>query len=194
MMYYLQTLKLLLPGVLIVLCSACSSTASKGPVSESEYRELSSAAEEALAQFRNPDLDLSDYFQSAHGYAVYPTVLRLGFGAGGAIGSGFLFEQEELVGQSQVWQFMYGLVAGGQVYSQIVFFKNKESLDQFKSGSFEFVGHAGVAVLQYGASSLPAFSSDVALFSLTKFGLIVELTPGGMGFSFAPLQIKNQRD
>lgn len=179
----------MLAFLLAIFNSACTTTNHKYTVDERTYNDITRSVEKTLTQFKNTNPELDVFFQSAYGYAVYPAVYRLGFGAGGAYGSGYVYEQNQLIGRSKVWQFMYGLVYGGQSYSKIIFFKNQQSLDLFKNGTFEFVGHAGLALLNLGASSLPAFTSDVAMYSLTKYGLIIELTPGGMGFDFTPLQV-----
>jgi lipid-binding SYLF domain-containing protein len=180
--------QLIILSLSVFVNSGCSHTA-KQPESHLKVSttEISSAKTAVnLFQQSNPELD--PYFQKALGYAIYPSVIRFGFGVGGAYGSGLVFENQQVVGRTQLWQFMYGVLAGGQYYSKIIFFKDEDALKAFKEGSFEFVGNAGAALLTLGGSSMPGFSSGVAVFTHNKFGLILELTPGGMGFIYEPLQ------
>jgi hypothetical protein len=107
---------------LLLLCSACSTTGNKGPLDEDSYRKVSTTADEALTRFKESNTKLADYFQEAYGYAMYPSVVRLGFGGGFAYGNGFVYEQEKLVGQTRVWQFMYGLLMRDQLYIQVILF------------------------------------------------------------------------
>ena len=57
---------------------------------------------------------------------------------GAAHGSGRAFVQGKHVGDVKMNQVSIGLQAGGQAFSQIVFFHDKRAFDEFASGSFEF--------------------------------------------------------
>ena len=87
--------------------------------------------------FKNAGKSAS-YFDDCYGYAVFPTVGKGGFVVGGAHGTGHVYEQGHYIGRSAVTQLSVGFQAGGQAYSQIVFFKDKRALDEFTSGQFSF--------------------------------------------------------
>ena len=46
------------------------------------------------------------------------------------------------VGKTKMSQITYGLQLGGQVYSQMMFFRDELALDDFTSGIFEFGAQA----------------------------------------------------
>ena len=93
---------------------------------------------------RRNDRDLQERRRKRHvlstsyGYAVFPTVGKGGLGVGGAHGSGRAYVQGKHVGDVKMNQLSVGLQAGGQAFSQIIFFEDKRAFDEFTSGSFEF--------------------------------------------------------
>src|SRR5215831_13011680 len=64
-----------------------------------------------------------EFFQNSYGYAVFPGIGKGGFIVGGAHGTGRVYEHGKYVGDSSVTQLSVGLQAGGQAYSQIIFFE-----------------------------------------------------------------------
>ena len=56
---------------------------------------------------------------------------------GGGHGNGFVYEQNKLVGHSTITQLNVGPQLGGQSFSEIIFFKGQEDLDNFKKGNYE---------------------------------------------------------
>ena len=146
-----------------------------------------------IEQFQQQSPDIQKFFSEAYGYAVFPTAGRFGSALGGAYGSGLLFENDQLVATTNFYQFIYGIFFGGQVYSQIIFFKEKEAMDIYKSGALEFSGRASVAFITFGASADPSYYKDIAIFSLTKGGLLLEVAPGAIKFSHKPIDDSKER-
>src|SRR3954471_14331952 len=66
----------------------------------------------------------AEFFDKSHGYAVFPTIGKGGLGVGAAHGSGRVYEHGKHVGDAKMNQISVGLQAGGQAYSQIVFFED----------------------------------------------------------------------
>lgn len=131
---------------------------------------------------------LDSFFQDAYGYAIFSGAARLGIGgAGGAHGRGLLIEQERVVGRVTFWQFSLGIQAGAQAYSKIIFFKDREAIEDFKAGNWEFAGQAGGAAFTAGASREASYTEGVAIFTRTKGGLMYEATAAGLKFKFRPL-------
>jgi lipid-binding SYLF domain-containing protein len=141
---------------------------------------------ETIARFKQADPSLETFFEEAHGYAVFPTVGKAGMGIGGARGSGVVFEQGEAIGSSTLTQLTIGFQLGGQTYSEIVFFQDQKTLDNFKKGNFEFSAQASAVAVKKGASTDADFENGVAVFTLPKGGLMFEASVGGQKFSFEP--------
>jgi len=144
------------------------------------------------------------FFGSSYGYAVFPTIGKGGVGIGGAYGSGRVYAKGAYVGDTSVSQVTVGLQLGGQAYSQIIFFQNKQAFDQFTSGNFEFGAQATAVAITAGASAQATtggtgagasgtqshattsggYQHGMAVFTVAKGGLMYEATIGGQKFSY----------
>ncbi len=92
------------------------------------------------------------------------------------------------MGRTALWQFIHGIWAGAEVHSMIIFFQNPESIDVYKTGQWQFVGRAGVALATVGASKDPAFVQGVAVFTETRAGVLTEAAIGVARYRFQPTQ------
>ncbi len=146
----------------------------------------SRAAAETIAAFKNKDPGIKVFFDKAYGYVVFPTVGKGGIGIGGAYGKGEVYARGRRIGTSSLTQVTIGFQLGGQAYSEIIFFKDKATLDDFTSGNFEFSAQASAVAVTAGASADADYSNGVAIFTLAKGGLMYEASVGGQKFSFTP--------
>ena len=144
-------------------------------------------AANAIVRIREKLPRTEKYFQEAYGYAILPSVTRIGFGFGGAYGKGLLIEANSAVGVTKFWQFTSGIQAGAKNFSMIVFFKDKEAVDNFKAAEIQFLGQAGLAFATVGVAGTPAYNDGVALVTLTNVGLMGEFTISGARFTYKPL-------
>ena len=92
------------------------------------------------------------FFSKCYGYAVFPTIGKGGLGVGGAHGKGRVYEGGKYVADTAMTQVTVGLQAGGQAFSEIIFFENKAAFDQFASGNFEFGAGVSAVAIKSGAS------------------------------------------
>ena len=92
-----------------------------------------------------------DFIDDSYGYAVFPSIGKGGIGIGGAHGKGEVYIGGKRVGQTKMNQITYGLQLGGQVCSQMIFFRDKRALEDFTSGNFEFGAQATAVALTAGA-------------------------------------------
>ena len=148
------------------------------------------------------------FFSNSYGYAVFPTIGKGGFVVGGSYGKGQVYRAGKVTGKTSVIEGSIGFQAGGQAFSQIVFFQDKRAYDEFTSGNFEFgataqavaitagVGaRAGTGGVSAGASAGPdsnvqaetKYVMGMAVFAHAKGGLMYEFSVGGQKFTFEPL-------
>ena len=80
--------------------------------------------------FRDSDQS-SAFFQKSYGYAVFPTIGKGGLGIGAAHGSGHVYAYGRRIGRVTMTQLSVGWQAGGEAYSEIIFFQDKQSMDAF---------------------------------------------------------------
>ncbi|HEV2703722.1 MAG TPA: lipid-binding SYLF domain-containing protein [Steroidobacteraceae bacterium] len=146
------------------------------------------------------------YFHDSYGYAVFPTIGKGGLVVGGAHGTGHVYEEGHYIGNTAMTQVSVGLQAGGQAYSEIVFFQDKRALDEFINGHFEFDAGVGAVAITAAASgsvgtdgatgaasggkkdALTAgrYYKGMAVFTIVKGGAMYNATVAGQKFSFKP--------
>lgn len=152
---------------------------------------------------------VAHFFQSAYGYAIFPTIGKGGIGIGGAHGKGHVFRNGQMTGNTSMTQLTIGFLLGGQVFSEIIFFENKRSFDDFTQGDFEFgaqasavaitasanakIGTTGMAAGASGVSDKAGkqtaiYNSGVAVFTHAKGGLMFEAALSGQKFTYVPVQ------
>jgi lipid-binding SYLF domain-containing protein len=146
------------------------------------------------------------FFQTAYGYAVFPTIGKGGVGIGGAYGEGHVYEKGRYIGNVSMTQLTVGFQLGGQAYSEIIFFQDQATLKNFTSGNFEFGADAsavaitaaagasasttgasaGASVGQHDARTVGGYTRSMATFTIAKGGLMYAATIGGQKFKFTP--------
>jgi lipid-binding SYLF domain-containing protein len=129
---------------------------------------------------------IDKFLGSASGYAVFPTIAKGGLIVGGAGGDGVLFVGGKPVGTANMGQASIGLQLGGQTYSEIIFFENPSTLSDFKNNHFQLDAQATAVAISAGASADANYTRGVAVFTMTKAGLMYEASVGGQKFTFHP--------
>jgi lipid-binding SYLF domain-containing protein len=148
------------------------------------------------------------FFDKSYGYAVFPSIGKGGLGVGAAHGSGRVFRQGEYVGDTSMTQVSIGLQAGGQAFSQIIFFEDQRAFDEFTSGNFEFdatVGAVAITAAAQGSTGTQGssgtasggksdaktgggFHKGIAVFTIVKGGAMYEASVAGQKFKYKPLK------
>lgn len=142
---------------------------------------------EAIAEFTRADPGMAKLFSGARGYAIFPSVGKGAIGIGGARGKGWVYQSGTLIGQTTLTQLTIGLQLGGQAYREAIFFKDQTALDDFRRGNFELSAQASAVAVTAGASANAKYNGGVAIFTMTKGGLMYEASVGGQKFSFKPV-------
>jgi lipid-binding SYLF domain-containing protein len=138
--------------------------------------------------------ELQRFFDQACGIAVFPRVVRVGLALGGGRGRGLLLTNDGVLGEVTQSALTLGFQAGAQSFRQLIFFRSCEAMQEFTengnlgrwSGRLEFQGRAAVQAGRAGGAADPGFIGDVAIFSLSGCGLMVELAAGGVRYRFTP--------
>ena len=157
------------------------------------------AAEETITKFKEKDPSMERFFYNAWGYAVFPTVGEGALIVGGAHGTGLVYKsvrvslltgdpiwKGKVVGRSKLSQGTVGLQAGGQAYSEIIFFKDKAAFDSLKDGKLKLAAKASAIAVTAGASADAAYEGGVAVFTMGKGGLMLQAAVGGQEITFEP--------
>ena len=144
------------------------------------------------------------FFGNSYGYAMFPTIGKAGIGIGGAHGKGRVYAGGKWVGDTTMTQLSIGFQLGAQGYSQIIFFEDKRSYDEFTSGNFEFSADASAVAITAGASAsagstgsaagasagksdattVGGYRKGMATFTVAKGGLMYEAVLAGQKFKY----------
>jgi len=146
--------------------------------------KLTEEAKEAIDKMIEKTPKLTSFKDAAYGYAIFPKVTKAGIGIGGAAGKGVVYKNHQIIGISKLKQVSIGLQLGGQQYSEVIFFENKESFDNFINGKLKFDAQASAVAITAGASIDAAYQDGVAVYTMVKGGLMYEASIGGQHFKF----------
>lgn len=174
-------------GVLVTATAMLLAGCSTAPSTAAKQEQLTAKTDSAVQAAKQADPGLQKFFDTAAGYAVFPSVGKGGVGVGGAYGRGELFEGGKRVGYCTLTQASIGLQLGGQAYAELVFFETKEAVDRFKSGNFAFAAQVSAVALKSGASANAKYANGVAVFTMGEQGLMYEASVGGQKFSYQPM-------
>ncbi len=147
-----------------------------------EVEELEPKVAATKAEMLKKDPGVQSFFDKASGYVIFPTVGKGGFGIGGARGTGLLKVGGQTVAVVTLTQLTIGFQAGGQAYSEFIFFEDDVALANFRRGNYELGAQASAVAITAGASADAEFNSGVAIFTQAKGGLMYEASVGGQKF------------
>ena len=148
---------------------------------------------------------ISSMFETAHGYALFPTIGKGGFVVGGAYGKGRVYQGGKHIGDTSMTQASIGFQLGGTGFSQVVFFEDERALKEFTSGEFEFRAEAQATAHTASASATAStagnraaasggksnanvasggYNKGMATYTITKGGLMYEASVAGQKFGY----------
>lgn len=162
----------------------CLSTAALFTFLSAQADDLKADAQHAKDAFTRADSGLTTFFNDAAGYAVFPNVAKGGLVVGGAHGKGVVYEKQKTIGQASLTQASVGAQAGGQSFSEVIFFETAAALEDFKEGKFEMSADVSAVAAGEGAAKSAKYKHGVAVFALPKKGLMVQASVGGQKFKF----------
>lgn len=186
------------PAVFLMVAMACASSSAWAA------EDFSST----IDKFKSSE-QVKPFFENAYGYAVFPLIGKGGLGIGGAYGSGQVYRGGEVTGRTRLIKLSFGFQAGGQGFSEIIFFKDKRAYDEFTTGEFAFDATASAVAITAGAQAqagtkgtsagvsagpktgeqlATGYHKGMAVFTQAIGGLMYEAAIGGQKFSFEPLK------
>lgn len=165
-----------------VVLSIAGWTGSSWAWDSDEAEELKPKVAETVDKILEKDEGMQSFFDKAAGYAVFPNVGKGGFGIGGARGKGLLMKGDEAIAVVTLTQLTVGFQAGGQAYSEFIFFEDDLALGNFKRGNYELGAQVSAVAITAGASADVEFNEGIAIFTQAKGGLMYEASVGGQKF------------
>ena len=146
--------------------------------------KLITDSKEAKDAFIKSDELMTNLFNNAYAYVIFPNVGKGAIGVGGAAGNGIVYQGGQTIGKASMKQVTVGFQWGGQAYREVIFFENKETLDRFKENKIEFSAQASAVAATKGASGNVKYADGVMIFTQEKGGLMYEASVGGQKFKY----------
>lgn len=147
------------------------------------------------------------FFKDSYAYAVFPTVGKGAAVIGGTYGKGQMYRNGEVTGEVKLFKLSIGPQIGGNAYSQIIFFKDKQAYDKFTQGRFTFDANASVIAVKANAQAAAGgiatyaaantggtgvynaeYEDGIAVAVRGKGGFLAEVSVGGQNYSFKPIE------
>jgi lipid-binding SYLF domain-containing protein len=145
-------------------------------------KEIDSAAQTTLDKVLKENADIKDLYGKAVGYAVF-TVTKGGFIVSGGGGNGVAVDKAS--GKRTYMRMAMGGVGlgiGGQRYSLVVLFENKDRMDKFIAGGWDSSATAEAAAGKEGKAARATFYDGVAYYQITDKGLMAHADITGTKF------------
>lgn len=161
---------------------------------------------QTIADFKKNPI-AAEFFAKSYGCAVFPTIGKGGFGIGYAHGKGQVYKGGAVTGKTSMHQASIGFQAGGQAYSQVIFFEDARAYKDFTSGNFEFAAGANAIAITASANAQTStqgtgagtgsdadsqkgaganYSKGMAIVQAGKGGLMYEASVAGQKYSYDP--------
>lgn len=142
-------------------------------------------AKKAKMILKSADKGLEKFFKESSGYVIFPNVGEGALIVGAASGNGVLYENGVATGMASMKKLDVGMQAGGEAYTQVIFFENEAALNEFKNENFEFSAEAKAVIVDKGASKKANYDDGVVIFAKSKAGAMADASVGGQKFSYS---------
>src|SRR5277367_6407757 len=141
--------------------------------------ELDRDARQALHKLYAKNPKAAEIANQATAALVFPTIVKAGFIFGAQGGDGPLISNGGTVGYYHTSAVSYGLQAGVQTYSYVLFFMNHKALNYInKSGGWEIGTGPSIVIVDTGMAksmSIKTINKDVYAFIFSQKGLMAGL-------------------
>ncbi len=157
------------------------------PALAGSAEEINASANAALHKFVELNPSAQELGRKAAGALVFPSVVKAGFGFGGAYGEGVLIVHGNAAGYYNIVSASFGFQIGVQAQSVVILFMTEEALAQFERSYGWKVGVDGsVVVVNLGAAGsidTDTLTSPILGFIFDQQGLMYSLSLEGSKIS-----------
>lgn len=147
---------------------------------------------ETISAFVRDDKHMTDLLHKSYAYVVFPSIAKGGMILGYASGTGRAYTGGGIwIGNVMVSQYSIGLEVGGEAYSEIIFFKNREAFDKFKKGGLVNSTQASLVPFVSGLSGDVNFANDVEVYTSSIGGFMLDASTGVQSFEYSQAMNRN---
>jgi len=154
------------------------------PETKADREALAASVTATIARAKAKDASLEKFFADNYGYAIFPEVGNGGAGLAFSYGRGEVYQDGKATGYCDLSKGTIGVTLGGQTFSELIFFKDKERYENFIGGKFAFAANASAVAVAAGAGASASYKEGVAIFITNSSGLMFDASIGGQQFNF----------
>ena len=180
-MIRLSPIKVIAPLVGLLMCLAGCVHA---PDTRAGQQSLVDRADLVLDEMVQHDARMQRILDDAYAYAVFPDVGQGGFIVAGGSGTGVVYEEGSPVGFAELRQGSIGAQVGGQTFSELILFENREAFERFKRGAVHGTASASTTVVQSGVADVAVFRGGVATYIFDERGFMAQAAFGGQRVNY----------
>ncbi len=172
--------------ILLTLSALSVLVLAEDELTQEEKNKINLNYNKTIKSFMKDNKIVTNLVYDSHAYVVFPSIGKGGLIFGGAYGEGRAYIKGFWVGDVILKQYTVGLQAGGQSYSEIIFFKTEDAFEKFKKDGFEDSTQSSIVPIYSGVSSDVDFAKDVQVYTSSSAGLMLEATTGAQNFTYTP--------
>ncbi len=175
----------------LVLASLHMTHCTTIPENKADRDALAASVVATIARAKAQDPTIEKFLNNNYGYAIFPEVGNGGAGLAFSYGRGKVFQSGKTTGYCDLNKGTVGATLGGQTFSELIFFQDKDSYDDFITGKFAFAANASAVAIAAGAGASASYEEGVAVFIANTSGLMFDASIGGQQFNFKPMTTEN---
>lgn len=156
---------------------------------QSAANNLEFQARQTITTAKQQYPSMDGYFRTAVGWAVFPTVTKGALIVGGSHGDGIVYQNGQPIGEASLSKASIGAQAGGENYSEVIFFQTPQTLSAFESGNYSLTAAAAAIAGTAGVGQALRYDNGAAVFTFGREGLIAQAAIGGQRFAYRPLPV-----
>ena len=145
------------------------------------------SAESIVTKLSIENSRLSQLFDSAYAYAIFPDVGMGGFVIAHGFGNGAVYVDGVLNGYASVSEHAIGAIVGGDKWSLLLFFENEDALQKLKDGTLQAEATANYAAGDTGGNSQTEYSDGFMAIKVDPEGLMADASVGLSAFKYESL-------
>ena len=145
------------------------------------------STESIVTKLSTENSHLSQLFENAYAYAVFPNVGMGGFVIAHGFGNGAVYVDGALTGYASVSEHAIGAIVGGDKWSLLLFFKDEDALKNLKDGTLQAEATANFAAGDTGGNSQTEYSDGFMAIKVDPEGLMGDASVGLSNFKYLSL-------
>jgi lipid-binding SYLF domain-containing protein len=170
--------------ILLTLSLMALSLDARSNAAQKEEQAENRRYNKTIRTFMAEDKKIKNLVFNSFVYIAFPSIGKGGFILGGAYGNGRAYKRGMWIGDVTLTQYTIGLQAGGQSYSEMIFFKTEKAFKDFLENGLKSGTQSSVIGGTASASGDMTVAKDVYVYTIGNGGLMLEATTGAQDFDY----------